>query len=52
VLRTAPRLLAARPVVIFEALDDGLRMEVEAVLRGAGYSQVAAVDDTNFVATP
>lgn len=52
VLRTAPHLLAARPAVIFEALDDALRMEVEAVLRGAGYSHVAAVDDTNFVATP
>ncbi len=51
VLATAPRLLAARPPVLFEALDADLRTAVEGVLRGFGYGRFHPIDSTNFTAT-
>ena len=50
VLATAPRLLGARPPVVFEALDTAARAEVEAVLRAKGYNGFEAIDGTNCLA--
>lgn len=51
VLATGPRLLAARPPVLFEAFDSELRTAVEGVLRGFGYRRFEPIDAKNFTAT-
>ena len=50
VLKTAAETLRYGPPVIFEALDQLRREAAEALLAGYGYSDVRALDGTNFVA--
>lgn len=50
-LATGARALSARPPVIFEALSDAQRLDVEAVLSGFGYTAYRKIDWSNFVAT-
>lgn len=50
-LATGPRLLAAHPPIVFEALTVEHRAGVEALLCGHGYATFRPIDSTNFIAT-